>query len=222
MTFQQFFSGIENNSIDEAMIKNSIKNNVVVMQQVHGNNISNVDLLDIDSSQNNLKIDNIDACFTTKKNLLLCVKSADCLPILISGFGIQKNSSKKLVPFVAAAHAGRKGTQLNILYKLLEKLTTGLNILETLSEKRLKIWFGPAICDKCYQVDREKNIYYNLIEENKKQLLKFFKENKISTKKYLNLEIDNSCTLHEPKKYHSYRRSGPGGKMNYSFIKILD
>jgi copper oxidase (laccase) domain-containing protein len=220
MIFQQFFSGIKNNSIDDAIKKKFIKNNVVIMQQVHGNKITNLDLLDLSTSNDIIKIDNVDACFTTKKNLLLCVKSADCLPILISGFGTKKESRNQAIPFVAAAHAGRKGTQLNILFNLLEKINTELDIVKTLANNQLNIWFGPAICVDCYQIDRAQDIHYNLIEENKKQIIKFLKNHQIENHKNLNLVVKNNCTLHEPEKYHSYRKTGKGVKMNYSFIKI--
>lgn len=234
MYFKQFFTGIKNNSLSSA-IKNFAKNKkTIAMQQVHGNKINNIDLLDLNSDKKIIQVDNVDACFTTKKNILLSVKSADCLPILISGYGNKTSKSKKIQPFIAAAHAGRKGTELKIIYELLKKLDIELNITNTLKQNledkensssnleknKLNIWFGPAICVDCYQINRKTNAHYNLIQENKKQILKFFEKYKLDLKKNLNLEIENNCTLHEPEKYYSYRKTGPGVKMNYSFIEI--
>lgn len=198
---------------------------MIAMQQVHGNKIINVDKLNLNLDSNIFQIDNIDACFTTKKSTVLSVKSADCLPILISGFGVQQNNKQK-TSFIAAAHAGRKGTELKILYKLLEKLNAEFNIVDEFKKNlienntQLNIWFGPAICVDCYQINKKANKHYNLRKENENQIIKFFRKHKLDIKNNLDLKINNSCTLHESEKYHSYRKTGPGVKMNYSFIEI--
>ena len=149
----------------------------------------------------------IDASYTSLSNIFLSVKSADCLPILISGVDQDAH------PFIAAAHAGRKGTQKEILLKLLIELYTQYKF------SNISVWFGPAICVDCYQIDKKTNTHFDLIAENKKQIQAFLQENNLS-QNAITLKIEHHCTLHEPEKFHSYRKTGPGVKMNYSFIGI--
>ncbi len=217
MSFQKNFIGTQIGSFQEATttLQFPIGAQFIKMEQIHENKIATINDAITDDP-----IKGVDACHTNKKNIFLSVKTADCLPILISGF------DDKQLPFVAAAHAGRKGTESKILYLLLEKLNDTYNFVNALqneSEKqlRLNIWFGPAICEKCYQIDRATNLHYDLIAENKKQIVEFFAKNKLDPQKSLNLEVENHCTLHEPEKYYSYRATGPGVKMNYSFIGII-
>jgi polyphenol oxidase len=229
--FQQFFFGkntvdTKTHSLEEIVDKTpDLKNNVVVtMQQVHGFNVANItniaDIAKIKKPNSPLvEIENTDAGYTTLENVFLSVKSADCLPILVWGYGLT-------TPFVAVAHAGRKGTQSQILRKLLDKLEHDLKISAAIksaknpNQTKLNVWFGPAICVDCYQIDRKTNLHYDLLAENKKQLVNFLNANKIDQKQHLKLEISDGCTFHQPEKYYSYRQDGQGGKMNYSLVGI--
>lgn len=210
MSFKQYFIGKKSVSVSNAIkqIDFPPKAKFIRMQQIHKDSIAQITKDDL--KKNITEIKNVDACFTSLKNTFLSIKTADCLPITIAG------SNKDSTLFVAAAHAGRKSTQEKILFKILEKLnqTYDFEHLATLN-----IWFGPAICFDCYQIDKKTNLHFNLIEENKKQLNNFLKETKIN-KKVVNLEITQECTLHQNEKYYSYRATGKGVKMNYSFIGI--
>jgi copper oxidase (laccase) domain-containing protein len=253
--FQQFFFGKDakdskTHTLEQIVDKTpDLKHNTVItMQQVHGCNIVNV--ADFTNTAKIkmpnspfIDIKNTDACYTTLENVFLSVKSADCLPILVWGYGLVQtniansqpapfsnttttNSSTHPTPFVAVAHAGRKGTQSQILSKLLDKLELDLKISATINntknpnQTKLNIWFGPAICVDCYQIDRQTDLHYDLIAENKKQLENFLTANGIDKSQYLNLEISEGCTFHHPEKYYSYRQDGPDGKMNYSLVGI--
>jgi copper oxidase (laccase) domain-containing protein len=121
------------------------------------------------------------------------------------------------------SHAGRKSTEKKLLFKLLKKLNQTYHLVDKINqlETPLQIWFGPAICKKCYQIDEKTDQHYDLIAQNQKQILDFFTLHNLDPKKYLSLEIENHCTLHEPEKYYSYRKSGNNVKMNYSFIEII-
>jgi len=52
-----------------------------------------------------------DAAFTTEPDLVLAVRTADCVPVLLAGPGV-----------VAAAHSGWRGTALDIVGRLVETL----------------------------------------------------------------------------------------------------
>lgn len=224
MVFQNFFIGTQAGSFEEATALLPIPANAqcIQMEQVHEAKITEINTTSNNSKLMSAPISKVDACFTTQKNMYLSVKSADCLPILIWGY------SSENTPFIAAAHAGRKGTEKKILLKLLEKLNEKYAFVDLLQKKsaQIHIWFGPAICEKCYQIDRKTDSHYGLIDENKKQVLDFFSNQNLHFQKnpllakQMQLKIENRCTLHEPEQFYSYRATGSGVKMNYSFIGI--
>jgi len=78
-----------------------------------------------------------DAIFTTAADLVLCVRVADCTPVLLAGPGV-----------VAAVHAGWRGAAAGIVPKTLAALQArGLPIEEAV--------IGPSICLACYEVGEE-------------------------------------------------------------------
>ncbi|MBP7842654.1 polyphenol oxidase family protein [Candidatus Woesebacteria bacterium] len=227
MSFKKYFIGRQANSFKNAVTLLALPKNaqLIRMEQVHGNKI--VEIFDSSLNFEALSpLSGIDACYTTKKNTFLSVKSADCLPILISGFGTKNKTGiadeAESFPFIAVAHAGRKSTETKILFNLLEELNNRYDFVTSLKEKNktLDIWFGPAICESCYQINQETDIHYNLNAKNEQQVTEFFVKYDLDPELSLNLEIENHCTLHEPEKYYSYRATGPGVQMNYSFIGI--
>ena len=141
-----------------------------------------------------------DAAFTRIPNLHLKVKHADCLPILFYHPS----------PLIGVVHAGRKSTEQQLLQKLLLHLKNNFNI-----DDRLELWFGPAICKDCYQVNKEKNLHYDLIKNNTEQVRKIFSEAQTT------ISYSNRCTAHENNDFYSYRKEGKGVPMNWSGIALL-
>ena len=105
------------------------------MEQVHGNFVAVVDNQDTETPT-------ADALVTTVKGIGLVVRSADCLPILISS---------ELV--VAAVHAGRKGVTNGIISATVSKMSE-------LGGENFQALIGPAICGQCYEVEE---VMYNEI-----------------------------------------------------------
>lgn len=141
-----------------------------------------------------------DAAFTRTPNLHLKVKHADCLPVLLY------HPSQ----LIGVVHAGRKSTEQQILYKLLLHLKKNINITS-----QLELWFGPAICNKCYQIDQANKLHYDLIQKNTEQVRKLFSENQATIKN------SNLCTAHENEQFYSYRKEGKGVPMNWSGIALV-
>ena len=185
------------------------KISLVKMEQIHSNIITQITQKHFDKSKI-FEIKKADGCYTTLDNIVLSIKTADCLPILVR---------YEPLNLIAVVHAGRKGTQAHISTKLLEQLEDSLNLIQNLknSEEKITIHFAPAICEDCYQIDRKTDTHFNLVAENKKQIIRFFETHGISDDK-ISFEIAEECTLHDNEKYYSYRKHGPGVKMNYSFI----
>ncbi len=108
---------------------------VFEMKQVHGDRIL---FLDSPEKFDALYRAEADAVICTVPNLTIAVRTADCVPILIT----------HPQSIVAAVRAGWRGTELKILQKTLREIKEKFNI--NLSE--VKVAIGPSICEKCYEV----------------------------------------------------------------------
>jgi len=186
----------------------------IKMEQTHSNNFIEI----FETPKNNKVIPNVDALITAKKNIILSIKSADCLPILIHW----NNGKDRDV--IAAIHSGRAGTEKKILSKVLKylKLKYGVGS-KKIQTNNLTIWLGPAICKKCYQINKKSDLHYDLYQKNIDQINRAFPKNEIR-KSGMIVKIIRSefCTLHNNDLFHSYRKSGPRVTMNYSLIGLVE
>lgn len=83
-----------------------------------------------------------DAMMTDSPNVFLGILTADCLPILVVDRG------RKII---AAIHAGRQGTSLQITSNVLKTMKTDLGC----STRDLLIGIGPSIGSCCYEIDEK-------------------------------------------------------------------
>ena len=128
-----------------------------------------------------------DALITKEKNLTLVVKTADCMPVLIT-------DEEK----IGVVHIGWKGLENNIFYKTISKFNLS----------KLKISIGPHAQECCYEVkkDLETKFKKYCCRNNNKIYLNLSKEiEDFCEKNTINLELIDKCTI-EDKKYNSYRR----------------
>ena len=166
-------------------------NHLRYMKQIHSSNIQIV------THNSNLLIKDCDCLITNKKNLALMVLVADCIPILIED---------KVKGVIAAVHAGRNPTFLNITKLSIQKMIKEFDC----NPKDIFVCMGPAIQQCCYEISEElKNIvkksfgkeflhgrYLNLQELNKQQCIQLGVKN---------IKISNICTKCSNKQYYSYR-----------------
>ena len=108
---------------------------VVHMQQVHGNSVAVVSAAEAGSC-----VPGVDALVTAEANVFLLVRTADCLPLLLvdPAHGV-----------VAAAHSGREGTRQNIAGECLRAMTQCFST----QPRDVLAALGPAIAACSYQVD---------------------------------------------------------------------
>jgi YfiH family protein len=113
-------------------------NRLILLKQMHVDGI--LVLKDpMDANPTPLKYD---AIMTAIPNLFLGIRTADCIPIFIV------DQKKKAI---AAIHAGRQGTALQITRKALRKMREELGC----SEKDLLVTLGPSIGPCCYEIDEK-------------------------------------------------------------------
>ena len=165
--------------------------NLIFMNQVHGNNVQIVD------EYSSRLIDNCDGIITSSKSITLMVMVADCIPIIFI-------DRKKEV--IAAVHAGRNST-----FKKIASITAKKMIEEFSCEvSDIEVIMGPSIQKCCYEVNDELKEIVRISFGKE-----FIKGNKIDlqgiNKMLLNaigvtsISISNTCTKCTNEPYFSYR-----------------
>lgn len=114
--------------------------NFLTLNQVHGDDIFVIkpygDYLPADKTLN------YDAIVTTRQNLAICIKTADCVPVLIV------DRAKKII---AVVHAGWKSTALGLTAKVIRLLQTKYGS----GNQDILAAIGPAIDLCCFEVDKK-------------------------------------------------------------------
>jgi len=178
--------GLQLISSNKEHVQNNAKNGIFKPQVCHQNAdpFSRVgSIYELDS----------DAVITSSKNVILSVKTADCLPILI-----------KADPFIAVIHAGRVGT--------LDSITKNVMIfLKKQGVNFVNVWYGPHSCVCCYEIDQETNTHFDLLLNNTDQIKSVFGSS------YL-INYANYCTQCHSNLFYSYR-SGDEFKRNVFYLK---
>lgn len=101
-----------------------------VMHQVHGADVHVVG----DDDVPDLPVLEVDALATSRNDVALMARAADCVPVLLA-------TSEG----VAAVHAGRRGLALAVVPAAVEQL-------RALGGAEVTAWIGPHICGRCYEV----------------------------------------------------------------------
>lgn len=107
---------------------------VVVLHQVHGRDVHVVRPGD---ELPKVPAPKADGVVTTRSDVVLAVRAADCLPVLLSGDGV-----------IGAAHSGRKGMYVGIVPATVEAM-------RELGASQITAVLGPYACGKCYEVPDE-------------------------------------------------------------------
>lgn len=167
-----------------------------------------------------------DGYITDKNRIVLGVKTADCVPILMSA----KKDGK--VVAVAAVHAGWRGSVNGIAPKAAEKLMA----LAGVSPNAVFIAIGPSASSCCYEVGEE--VYaeasenfgavradkYFYAKSNGKYMvdLKGFNASLLYSLgiPYENMDISEMCTICEERYFYSHRRDGDDRGTHLNIITI--
>jgi len=114
------------------------RRNFFQVHQVHGDRILTID--DAESQTFDSQNLDYDAIITNRPGMALCMKTADCVPVLMV------DTEKRIV---AAVHAGWRGSALNISGKVLRLLSERYGT----RPQDVQAAIGPAIGACCYEVD---------------------------------------------------------------------
>ncbi len=156
-----------------------------------------------------------DALITNAPNIFLGILTADCLPISVV------DQNRKVI---AAIHAGRTGTALHIIAKVLRKMEKEFSC----SLKDLLIAVGPSIGSCCYEIDervfQQEWEPFSVSREKGKWMVDLAQIN-IAQMEKEGIEEEqisqiNLCTYCHSDLFFSYRKEGKTGRQ-LSFIGII-
>ena len=156
-----------------------------------------------------------DAMITNAPNTFLGIVTADCLPIFVL------DRKKKVI---SAIHAGRQGTALHIVSKVLKKMKEEFGS----SLKDLIVAMGPSIGPCCYEIDKKVFIPewapFSTPREKERWMvdlarINIFQIEKEGIRKEQIVRI-NLCTSCHSDLFFSYRKEGQTGRQ-LSFIGII-
>ncbi len=176
------------------MIHSKIITNAQFNDALNFNKTPGLDLASMDQSHSDivLEIDKAgtyksDALITKEKNLILVVKTADCMPVIVT-------DNEK----VGVIHIGWKGLENKIFYKTISNFNLD----------KLKVSIGPFAKVCCYEVKKDLEVKFN--EHCLKHKHKIYLDLSSEIKEFcrtnnIEIEISNVCTV-ENNKYNSYRR----------------
>lgn len=189
------------------------RESLVRLKQVHG-----TDVLVVDRPVGELPPEadrRFDAAVTDRSEVILGIRTADCVPILLFAPGV-----------VAAVHAGWRGTLKGAARKAVEALVE----LRGCRADSILAALGPCINSCCYRVDRDvwepftqnfrpdvhivrgEEHYVDLVTANRAWLLR-------SGLHPANIEVLDYCTHCRPDLFFSHRREGSTGRQ-LAFITL--
>jgi len=177
---------------------------MVLMEQVHGNTVVRVD-----NKDEGRTIKNCDALISNDPEVILSVRVADCLPISIID---KKSHSFGLI------HAGWRGLDNGIIGKTIALMVSELKI----GIWNLKIYIGPHICQKHYEVKSDVSEKFreypaSILQKDGKDFLNLAKVAELQlTKEGINkrnINIDKRCTF-EDLSLPSFRRDNTSSRLN--------
>ncbi|TCC33354.1 peptidoglycan editing factor PgeF [Kribbella sindirgiensis] len=181
--------------------------NVVRVSQVHGRDVHLVRPGDELPTQPMPKADGL---VTTRSDVVLAVRAADCLPVLLAGDGV-----------IGAAHSGRKGMYVGIV-------PATVDAMRELGASTITAVLGPYACGNCYEVPDE------MRAEVAERVPASYSETSWGTPaidvaagvkaQLAELGVDvvdaTACTI-ESENLYSYRREGPESGRMAGLIKLV-
>ena len=178
---------------------------ITTCKQTHSDNIAIIE-------QNTYFYENTDAIITNKKNSLILLNFADCVPIILYS---------KEYKTGAVVHAGWRGTASEIIKKTIKKMDVDTKTITAL--------IGPAIGMCCFETAED--VYNQLVKDkndstyikkNDKYFidLKQINYNQLVESGVENIDICNYCTCCMSDIFFSYRKEKGVTARHSAIIKI--
>ena len=188
---------------NRTLLRTQIPSEPAWLAQVHGTHV--VDAATVDNQPE------ADASFTTARNTVCAVLTADCLPVLFCDTA---------GTVVAAAHAGWRGLAGGVLEQTVQRMRDA-------GAKEIIAWLGSAIGPQQFEVgedvreafaDKNANAasaFQPRMGHNGKYLADLYALAKLALANAGVTRVfgGNHCTVTERERFYSYRRAGVTGRM---------
>lgn len=177
----------------------------VIANQTHSDNIIIIDEPQTQGWESmEDAVANCDALITDQKNVVLCVLTADCVPVFLF------DKEKELI---ATVHAGWKGTKSQILAKTVQKMVDVFGS----DPQDIIAGIAPSIGACCYEVGEEVARHFldtpnGYTQKGEKYMLDlpYINKQQLLAAGVLerNIEMSAVCTACEVERFFSYRKEG--------------
>ncbi len=165
------------------------KENVFFLKQRHSNKIVAISQASIEANKQNIFYSEGDALYTQIPQLMLVIRTADCLPLFVI-IEIQEQAA-----MIGLIHAGWQGLKKSIVfYSILEMLRALQNTHSDLSALKIHVLGGPYATPAVYEVGREfRNFFPSSVLYQKKGRL--FLDLLKEAKRQLQAALEARCGL---------------------------
>lgn len=196
--------------MEQFLVVNQVHGDAIFVIKQHGSFFSTRDEL------------NYDAIVTTRTNLAICIKTADCVPVFIVD---------KVKKVIAVVHAGWKGTALEISAKVIRLMQNQYGS----GPQDILVAIGPSIGKCCYEVDQatvdafrgqnNSELFLQPGPKKDKWMLDLAEANRLQILEAgvqeSNIEVSGYCTTCNQDMFFSHRGSGgiTGRQVNFMMIK---
>ena len=195
--------------MEQLLVVNQVHGDAIFVIKPHGSYFSTRDKL------------NYDAIVTSRANLAICIKTADCVPVFIV------DQVKKVI---AVVHAGWKGSALGVSAKVVRLMQKQYGCLP----QDILAAIGPSIGKCCYEVDqvtadafRKQNNSDLFLQQGSKKNKWMLDLSEANRRQILdagvpknNIEVSEYCTACNQDMFFSHRGSGgiTGRQVNFMMI----
>ena len=110
---------------------------LIIPRQTHADRVATIDHIPFPEA----KLEGVDALVTSMRNVMLCINTADCVPVALSD---------PTAGVIAVAHCGWRGT----VNDLLSNTLAAMHRLGA-DPSRIHAAMGPSICPSCFEVGED-------------------------------------------------------------------
>ncbi len=183
-------------------------NRILMLNQVHGDNILFVEELLLEES---VAIGEADGLITSLEKVALVIRTADCVPVVLID---EKNR------VLGAVHSGWRGTLKNITGKCIDLMAAKFSS----QPSEMKMFILPSIGPDSYEVGEDVAQYFPLdrLEREGKIFLDLWSNiersaiNKgVRAKNIFNFQI---CNMENSHRFFSHRMGDPGRNLNFVYM----
>ena len=204
---------------------------IFFLKQTHGTRAREIRQEDTRTNQA-IYFNEGDALWTADTDLLLCIRTADCLPVFfIAEYQAPGEEREPLIKRKGGIiHAGWRGLRAGILETVLEELWN-----QGAADLKVRLFVGPCIGGPAYEVGPEVAELFPVVEEKrdgsyrldlianlKKKVGDFKEKSEGNFKNNIRIEWEDTpevCTWMNNEFYYSHRRGDEGRNLNVFMFK---